>query len=262
MHDSASEASALLTQDARSSHPAAPRRRPIAAAERPLEGQLRSARGHPGGGPIHTCTHIMCMYIYIYIYIYNSAGVPHICLFTVASPPPRPRRPWREEKVVPCSVALGGRQGAPSPKTNERRRSAWIHSLRGSSVEFGTMQRILAWPLRKDDNAQVEKRKQRLQGCFSVPRSRRRAVGPATERRGGIFDVSLAWKFDFATAPARHSSSRRSDFIHHHHHHPEGVVYRRLCFNSSTFAVFEIASRRWWCIESLLPCRALTLGIA
>ena len=26
-----------------------------------------------------------------------------------------------------------------------------MHSLRGSSVKIGTIQRILAWPLRKDD---------------------------------------------------------------------------------------------------------------
>ena len=44
-----------------------------------------------------------------------------------------------------------------------------------------------------------------------------------------------------------------NDFIHHHHHHPEGVVYRSFCLNSSTFAVSQIASRRWWCIESLCP---------
>ena len=55
---------------------------------------------------------------------------------------------------------------------------------------------------------------------------------------------------------------RKSDFIHHHHH-PEGVVYRSFCLNSSTFAVSEIASGRWWCIESLFPamvCRALWEG--
>ena len=45
---------------------------------------------------------------------------------------------------------------------------------------------------------------------------------------------------------------RKSDFIHHHHHHPEGVVYRNFCLDSNTFAVSEIASRRW-CTESLFP---------
>ena len=44
---------------------------------------------------------------------------------------------------------------------------------------------------------------------------------------------------------------RQNDFIHQHH--PEGVVYGSFCLNSSTVAVSEAASRRWWCIESLLP---------
>ena len=48
---------------------------------------------------------------------------------------------------------------------------------------------------------------------------------------------------------------RKADSIHHHHHHhhPEGVVYRSFCLNSSTSAVSEIVSRRWWCIEYLFP---------
>ena len=46
-------------------------------------------------------------------------------------------------------------------------------------------------------------------------------------------------------------NSRKTDSIHHHH--PEGVVYRSCCFDSSTFAVSEIASRRQWCIESIFP---------
>ena len=32
-----------------------------------------------------------------------------------------------------------------------------------------------------------------------------------------------------------------------------GVVYRSCCLNSRTFAVSEMASRRWSCIESLFP---------
>ena len=36
-------------------------------------------------------------------------------------------------------------------------------------------------------------------------------------------------------------------------HHQEGVLYRSFCFHSSTFAAAEIASGRWWCIESLFP---------
>ena len=47
------------------------------------------------------------------------------------------------------------------------------------------------------------------------------------------------------------NACRKSDFAHHHL--PEGVVHRSCCLNSSTFAVSEIVSRRWWCIESLLP---------
>ena len=31
------------------------------------------------------------------------------------------------------------------------------------------------------------------------------------------------------------------------------VVHRSFCLTSSTLAVSEIASRRWWCIESLFP---------
>ena len=47
--------------------------------------------------------------------------------------------------------------------------------------------------------------------------------------------------------------TRKNDFTHHHHHHhhPEGVVYRTFRLNSSTSAASEIASRRWWHIESL-----------
>ena len=44
----------------------------------------------------------------------------------------------------------------------------------------------------------------------------------------------------------------KSAFIRHHHH-SEGVVYRSFCLNSSTLAVSETASRRWWCIEPLFP---------
>ena len=43
--------------------------------------------------------------------------------------------------------------------------------------------------------------------------------------------------------------NRKTDAIHRHH--PEGVVYRSFHLNSSTFAVSEVVSRRWWCIESL-----------
>ena len=42
-------------------------------------------------------------------------------------------------------------------------------------------------------------------------------------------------------------------YHHHHHHHREGAVYTSFCLGSSSFAATEIASRRWWCIESLFP---------
>ena len=45
---------------------------------------------------------------------------------------------------------------------------------------------------------------------------------------------------------------RKTDSIHLHHR-PEGVVYRTFCFDSSTSAVSETASRRWWCVEISLP---------
>ena len=45
---------------------------------------------------------------------------------------------------------------------------------------------------------------------------------------------------------------RKTDSIYTTNH-PEGVVYRSFCFNSSTVAVSEVVSRRWWCIESLFP---------
>ena len=38
-----------------------------------------------------------------------------------------------------------------------------------------------------------------------------------------------------------------------HHDHPEGAVYRSFCLNSSTSAVSEIASRRWWRVEHMVP---------
>ena len=48
-------------------------------------------------------------------------------------------------------------------------------------------------------------------------------------------------------------SLRRHHHYRHYHRHPEGLLYRSLCLKSSTFAVSETASRRWWCIESLFP---------
>ena len=53
-------------------------------------------------------------------------------------------------------------------------------------------------------------------------------------------------------------TTRKSDVIHHRHH-PEGVVYRSFRLNSNTFAVSDIASRRWWSIESLFPTTDIDL---
>ena len=48
-----------------------------------------------------------------------------------------------------------------------------------------------------------------------------------------------------------------------------GWCIEAICFNSSTIAVSEMASRRWWCIESLFKpslspslCLCLCLGLA
>ena len=54
-------------------------------------------------------------------------------------------------------------------------------------------------------------------------------------------------------APIRCTSDIRKTESIHHRHRPEGVVYRSFCLNSGTVAVSEFTSRRWWCIESLLP---------
>ena len=52
---------------------------------------------------------------------------------------------------------------------------------------------------------------------------------------------------------ARKTDSIRHHHHHHHHHHPEEVVCRNFCLNSGTVAVSKVPSRRWWCIECLLP---------
>ena len=70
-----------------------------------------------------------------------------------------------------------------------------------------------------------------------------------------IIFISYAIGMGWRKRSDRQWDSRKSDFMHHHHHHPEGMVYRNLCLNSSTLAVSEIASRRWWCIESVFPDR-------
>ena len=66
-----------------------------------------------------------------------------------------------------------------------RPRSAKLDSLRGSSVKIGTMQRRLAWPLRKDDTHKSR----------SVNKTRKRRVGSprrlAHFRHGAV--RSLVW---------------------------------------------------------------------
>ena len=81
---------------------------------------------------IYIYTH-MCIYIYIYIYHYIYTLLlgtrPYRCLWK--------KHPSGEEdawEVYFQKHQIGG-----------------MDSLRGSSVKIGTMQRVLAWPLRKDD---------------------------------------------------------------------------------------------------------------
>ena len=66
------------------------------------------------------------IYIYMYIYTYIGAGLQ-------AHPPGQG----------------GDRRGPAEWPCEDLHRFA--DALRGSSVRLGTMQRILAWPLRKDD---------------------------------------------------------------------------------------------------------------
>ena len=78
---------------------------------------------------IYTYTHVY-IYIYIYKYIYiNGSGSFEVVVL------------WL-------------------PVQSGTKHTAWSDSLRGSSVNIGTMQRRLAWPLRKDDthNSRSENR--------------------------------------------------------------------------------------------------------
>ena len=59
---------------------------------------------------------------------------------------PLRRRPER------LSLDTSKRNNGPAVLENKHAKlRTWVDSLRGSSVRNGTMQRILAWPLRKDD---------------------------------------------------------------------------------------------------------------
>ena len=73
---------------------------------------------------------------------------------------------------------------------------------------------------------------------------------PGSPRSGGNRTRRRTVTFCPMHCHFRHT--RKNEFIHRHHH-PEGVVYRSVCLYSSAGAVSEVASRRWWCIESLLP---------
>ena len=96
----------------------------------------RGSRWTQASGGVHmgVCTwargYIICIYIYIYIYIYaysrTSLCCSCICLM--------------------LSSTLPAETCDSPPKTRHL-----LDSLRGSSVKIGTMQRRLAWPLRRDD---------------------------------------------------------------------------------------------------------------
>ena len=71
---------------------------------------------------------------------------------------PRARHTTRTDSL-PCGAKLYGKTARTKPRTEPRprgvtasqRRQTLSDSLRGSSVKIGTIQRRLAWPLRKDD---------------------------------------------------------------------------------------------------------------
>ena len=73
-----------------------------------------------------------------------------------------------------------------------------------------------------------------------------------TSRRRGSLRPTLP-----RTASKLYYITRKSECIHHHHHqhhHPVGVVYIEAFVPIlAHLQSFEIASRRWWCIESLFP---------
>ena len=50
-----------------------------------------------------------------------------------------------------CVVPTGGLAQCPIPSSRVSKKIRNLDSLRGSSVKIGTIQRRLAWPLRKDD---------------------------------------------------------------------------------------------------------------
>ena len=84
---------------------------------------------------IHICVYIyiyVCIYIYIYIHTYIHI---YICGFE------------RQDRAGGGSASPEGRRHRCKQNTH----TTHLDSLRGSSVKIGTIQRRLAWPLRKDD---------------------------------------------------------------------------------------------------------------
>ena len=79
---------------------------------------------------LHMYVYSMCIYIYIYIYIHNGK-IGTIQRFLNILMILYYNNVWYYTSI-----------------TTEIQR---LDSLRGSSVKIGTIQRILAWPLRKDD---------------------------------------------------------------------------------------------------------------
>ena len=51
----------------------------------------------------------------------------------------------------PCQPCCKSERGRRLPSKTSKHKQVSMDSLRGSSVKIGTIQRILAWPLRKND---------------------------------------------------------------------------------------------------------------
>ena len=81
----------------------------------------------------------ICMYIYIYIYIYIYVHTYYVYMYI--------SRVLRKE----LEAAIWSFLVSPLHPVNLLIVFWVVDSLRGSSVKIGTIQRRLAWPLRKDD---------------------------------------------------------------------------------------------------------------
>ena len=74
--------------------------------------------------------------------------------------------------MINCPVVLSVRSDkVQSAASKKKKRSRSLDSLRGSSVKLGTIQRRLAWPLRKDDT-----HKSRSVNYFSALRAKETAA--------------------------------------------------------------------------------------